>query len=274
MFKLLLLILCFAPTPVRAFDFIKFSPKSVNISALVGIKANIYGYTAPYTQVELRTNNAYALTTSNKFGYWQFLKIYLPPISNEICFFQTDSQNLTSPPTCIPTPPKNDFTSNIGPIVLPPTIAINTDKTTIPVYGTVATVPYSASGQSIPNTPINVHFFTQSNPKLFPVPAQAYSLPILQTLTNKDGSFTFSLPTSYSISYKFFATSNHDGLGPSPKSHTLNLYLPTPTISLWLISLLITIPIFFYLLTKSKKKTYLPALYPTSLVITVCPIDK
>ena len=234
--------------------------KSVNLSALVGIKANIYGYTSPDTKVELKSTNAYAVTTSNSYGYWQFLHIYLPPISQELCFFQTDSNNLTSPPTCIPTPPINDFTSNIGPIILAPTIAINSDSIT--PNSTLA-----SSGQSIPNTPIDIHFFTQSKTSLFPKPAQAYTLPILKTTTDKDGTFSLSLPTSYSTSYKFFATSNHEGLGPSPKSHTLNLYLPTPSFSIWLILLFLTIPLFIYLLTKSKKKKYLPALYPKSLVV-------
>lgn len=233
--------------------------KSVNVSALVGIKANIYGYTSPDTKVELKSTNAYAVTTSNSYGYWQFLRVYLPPISTELCFFQIDSNNLTSPPTCIPTPPINNFTSNIGPIILPPTITIDSDS--IAPNSTVA-----SSGQSIPNTPIDVHFFTQSKNILFPKPAQAYSLPILKTTTDKNGAFSFSLPTSYSTSYKFFATSNHEGLGPSPKSHTLNLYLPTFGFSIWLILLLLTIPIFIYLLTKSKKKRYLPALYPKSLI--------
>jgi len=65
------------------------NPKSVNLSALVGIKANIYGYTSPDTKVELKSTNAYAITTSNSYGYWQFLRIYLPPISQELCFFQS-----------------------------------------------------------------------------------------------------------------------------------------------------------------------------------------
>lgn len=269
MFKKLLLLsllLCFSPLPTHAFENIKYINKNVKVSALIGIKANIYGYTSPNTVVELKANNAYSLTTSNKFGYWQFLRIYLPPISTEICFFQTDSNNLTSPPTCIPTPPQNDFTSNIGPIILPPTIAINSNSIT-------PNSTITSSGQSIPNTPIDIHFFTQSAATLFPAPAQAYSLPVLNTITNKDGFFTFSLPTSYSTSYKFFATSNHDGLGPSPKSNTLNFYLPTPTISIWLISFIITLPIFIYIVLKSKKKTYLPALYPKSLAITICPIN-
>ena len=270
MFKKIFLLslifsLLFPPSHTHAFDLIKIISKGVSVSALIGIKANIYGYTSPNTTIELKADNAYAITTSNKFGYWQFLKIYLPPISNEICFFQTDSSNLTSPPTCIPTPPQNDFTSNIGPIILAPTIAINSN--TITPNSTI-----SSSGQSIPNTPIDIHFFTQSNPTLFPAPAQAYSLPVLETITNKDGYFTFSLPTSYSTSYKFFATSNHEGLGPSPKSNTLNFYLPTLTISVWLILFLFTIPIFIYLVLNRKKKRYLPALYPTSLVITVCPV--
>jgi len=245
--------------------------KSVFISALIGSKVTIYGYSSPNSKVDLIASNAQATTYSNKFGYWQFYRIYLPSITSEICFYLTDDTSLTAPPTCIPNPPPNDFTSNIGPIILPPTIAINSDE--ISPNSTVA-----SSGQSIPNTPIQIHFFTQQQNTTFPKTANAYSLPSLDVLTDKDGLFNFNLPTAYSTSYKFFASNHHPDLGPSPISHTLNLSLPSfwqlyKFILIPLILLFLTLLTFLYLLLfKSKKKRYLPAFYPKSLTITVCPV--
>ena len=257
-------------------------PKSVSISALIGYKANIYGYSAPNAKVELVATNAQATTYSNKYGYWQFRKIYLPPIASEICFYLTDNQNLSAPPTCIPTPPANDFTSNIGPIILPPTIAINSAN--ISPDSTVA-----SSGQSIPNTPIQIHFFRTEQSRLFPA-VYAYSLPSLDALTDKNGFFNFSLPTAYSTSYKFFATNNHPDLGPSPISHTLNLSLPSfwqiyQQIIITLVLFFITLALFIYFLFKNHQVQtgyrLIPALYPNSLAlypktltITSCPLPK
>jgi len=248
-------------------------PKSISISALIGSKVTIYGYSSPNSKIDLIASNAQATTYSNKFGYWQFYKIYLPSITSEICFYLTDDTNLTAPPTCIPNPPPNDFTSNIGPIILPPTIAINSDEIT--PNSTVA-----SSGQSIPNTPIQIHFFRTDRSR--PVPAAyAYSFPTLDILTDKDGLFNFNLPTAYSTSYKFFANNHHPDLGPSPISHTLNLSLPSfwqlyQQIIISLILFFITLILFIYFLFKGRrvrtKHCSVLALYPKSLTITSCPV--
>lgn len=251
-------------------------PKSVSISAQIGSKVSIYGYSAPNSKIDLFSSNANISTFSNKFGYWQFYQVYLPPIASEMCFYLTDNQNLSAPPTCIPTPPANDFTSNIGPIILPPTIAINSAE--ISPNSTVA-----SSGQSIPNTPIQIHFFNQSQITPFPKTANAYSLPALDILTDKNGFFNFSLPTAYSTSYKFFASNHHPDLGPSPISHTLNLSLPSfwqlyQQIIITLAFFFITLALFIYFLFKGRYVPTghcpVPALYPKTLIITSCPLPK
>jgi len=244
-------------------------PKSISISALIGSKVTIYGYSSPNSKVDLIASNAQATTYSNKFGYWQFYRIYLPSITSEICFYLTDDTNLTAPPTCIPNPPPNDFTSNIGPIILPPTIAINSEE--ISPNSTVA-----SSGQSIPNTPVQIHFFTQQQNTPFPKTANAYSLPNLEVLTDKDGLFNFNLPTAYSTSYKFFATNHHPNLSPSPISHTLNLSLPSfwqlyQKIIISLILFFITLALFIYFLFKNRQvrteQCSVLALYPKTLMV-------
>lgn len=251
--------------------------KSVKISALVGTKANIYGYCAPNSKVELKAVNANATTFSNKFGYFQFYRIYLPPIASEICFYLTDTTNRTAPPACIPAPPPNDFTNTIGPIVLPPTIAINSD-----IIQPNQTI--SSGGESIPNTPIQIHFFTEKENIIFPKAVNAYSLPVLEIMSDKNGQFNFNLPTAFSTSYKIFASTHHPDLGPSPVSNTLNFFLPSLFYIIWqtyqailipLIFLLLTLPLFIYALIKSKQlppQPSWPALYPKTLAITNCPI--
>lgn len=147
---------------------------------------------------------------------------------------------------------------------MPPTIALN--AATIQPGSTVA-----ASGQSLPNSQIEIYFYKVDDGALsFPKAALAYSLPILTTKSDHQGNFNLNLPTAYSSNYRLYvATKYQDNL--SPKSNTLLYVMPSLIWLFWLENkiLIIFLPIFILTLTffiyllvqySLPKKHYLPVI--------------
>lgn len=245
----------------------------VNISASIGEnEVTINGYTSPQAKVELTSSRVYALTYSDQSGYFEFKKTLLPKNPKDLCLVATDDISRRSFPICIPPPPETNYHTNIGPIILPPTIAINADA--IKPNATAL-----ASGQSIPNSPIEIYFYkVTDNAPSFVKPANAYSLPIFQTQSDSSGNFNFNLPTAYSSNYRLFASVKFED-DSSPKSNTITYALPSLWYFFWLqhsrlivfsTVFLLTLIIFIFLLLQSKsalQTRYLPALYPKSLLI-------
>ena len=269
----------FLLTPVNSYAFNQFQskPKSVSISAQIGQSSlTIYGYTSPNSRVELKSSRVFDLTFSNELGYFEFDKTLLPQNPSELCLSSTDNHNRQTPPVCIPPPPNTNYHTQIGPIIIAPTITLDSGKispnTTIP-----------ASGQTIPNTPIEIFFFQKADKApIFPKEAHALSLPKLSSISNSSGNFSFNLPTTYSTSYRLFVSTLIPQLGPSPKSNTLNFHLPSLFFLFWqeyslliimLPLFLLTLAIFCYLVYQDKKpiKRYLPAFYPKSLMLLPAP---
>lgn len=207
----------------------------------------INGFTSPLSKVEMTGINTYSLTYSDSDGYFEFPQNVLPKQLNELCFQSSDDNGLTTALVCIPPPPSNQYHTDIGPIILPPTIGLSQQ---------------SVSGNAIPNSPINIFLFTDN--KSLIKPAEAYSLPIYQTMSDEHGKYSFSLP----LQGRFFATTQYQSEN-SPKSVTLQYLLPSYNY-LYLLSLILimTLLFLFYLINKNKKNIrYLPALYPKSLIL-------
>lgn len=254
---------------------------SVKISASIGEnEITLYGYTSPDSKVELNGNNVYDVTYSDQTGFFEFQKTLLPKtyIASELCITSIDENYRTTHPVCIPPPPSSNYHTDIGPILLPPTLTIENDN--IKPGSTVIT-----SGQSIPNSQVDVHFFKIDNTgKTFPKSVHAYSLPSLSVKTDSLGYFSLNLPTAQSSDYRLFANVIYNDYN-SAKSNTLIFKLPSlfslfyqqNSYLFWQLPLyVITITLFFYLvygnlLFKSKKylpaikPNYTPALYPESL---------
>lgn len=249
-FLLVLLLIVFSQ-PCLALE----QKKEILISATVGEnKVTIFGYASPNSKIELANINIYDLIFSDQNGYFEFNKILIPKKTSDLCLTATDENSRQTTPVCFPPPPSASYQTNIGPIILPPTITI--DNKNIKPDRTV-----TSSGQSIPRSEIEIHFYKVNDQGLsFPKPVNAYSLPVFTATSDSDGNFDFNLPTAYASNYRLFASVKYkDNL--SPKSNTLTYFMPSLFSIFWqenyfyfllLPLFVITLTIFFYLISRSK----------------------
>lgn len=222
--------------------------KSVIISAQVpGNTITLFGYTSPNSKVELSNTKTFASTYSQEDGYFVFNSLNIPRLSQDLCLSAQDESNRPTHPVCIPEPPLTNSYTEIGPILLSPTISLDLKN------------QYS-SGQSIPSSTINIYLYQESSPLSFVKQAEAFSLPILSTQTDSQGNYSLNLPNTVATNYRIFATTQFLE-NNSPKSNTL-LYHPAFHFSylLFLIPLLIIIFSLLKLFPK-KHRRFLPALY-------------
>jgi hypothetical protein len=240
MFRIFLLLFLLLSSPAYALT----DNADVNISASIGEnEVTIFGFTSPNSRVELTGINIYALTYSGNFGFFKFDKHVLPKNPSDLCLQSKDHHGRSSTLVCIPPPPATNYHTDIGPIILPPTISLEQDK--INPNSTVIT-----SGQSIPNSPLTVFFYKVNDAaKSFPKAALAYSLPPIKTTTDENGNYSLNLPTAYSSNYRLYTSVEYDG-NNSPKSNTLLYFLPS---LFWLFLmqhtyLMVLLPIFIFTL--------------------------
>ncbi|MCW1949437.1 MAG: hypothetical protein KIH89_003310 [Candidatus Shapirobacteria bacterium] len=268
------------PHPIFAANY--SSNASTTITATINEnRVTIFGYTSPNSRVELSNVKIFAATYSDPSGYFLFDKTLIPKSTADLCLVSTDNSSRQTTPTCFPSPPLTNYQTNIGPILLPPTISLEEDN--INPNTTVIT-----SGQSIPNSQVSLSFYKVSDgAKSFVKSAYAYSLPSITATTDKSGNFSLTLPTAYSSDYRLYASAKFND-NYSPKSNTLIYILPSlfylflqqyPFIKFLLPLLILTLIVFFYLLhlQKPKSSKFLPAIrnfFPTvrriSPAITVC----
>lgn len=251
---LLFLFLLLLPKSVYAVEI----PKSIIISASVGEnEVTIFGQSSPNAKIELTGINIYSLTFSDKDGSFKFDKIILPKNPSELCLQSKDTNNRSTTPICIPPPPSTNYHTDIGPILLPPTVSLEQDK--INPNSTVI-----SSGQSIPNSPVTIFFYkVDDKAKSFPKSVFAYSLPPLKTTSDNDGNYSLNLPTAYSSNYRLYTSVQYND-SFSPKSNTL-LYLMPSFLNLWLqqhpylailLFIFILTLLLLFLLLFLKSKTY------------------
>lgn len=246
---LLLLLFFLFPIPTHAFGIA--DSNSTSVSAAVGEnEITLSGYTSPNSKVELTGINIYSLTFSDQDGYFEFTQIILPKNPSDLCLQSKDNSSRSSTPLCVPPPPATNYHTDIGPIVLPPTISLEQDK--INPNSTVI-----SSGQSIPNSTVTVFFYkVNDSAKSFPKSVLAYSLPPLETTTDKDGNYNLNLPTAYSSNYRLYTSVKYNG-SDSPKSNTLLYTMPSlfwlflyqyPSLAIIIFCFLFTLLLFFILL--------------------------
>ncbi len=275
----LLLFLIF-PHHISATNYQRES--SVSISASIGEnRVTIYGYTSPNSRVELSSPRVFAVTYSGSDGYFLFDKTLLPKNPSDLCLTSFDNNYRSTSPVCVPPPPINNYHTDIGPILLPPTISLENDQ--IKPNTTIVT-----SGQAIPNSQVNVSFYKINDSGVsFPKEVQAYSLPLVTAATDKDGNFSINLPTAYSSDYRLYASAKFND-NYSPKSNTLIYILPSlfylfiqqnRLLIVLLPIFILTIIILFYLLhLRSKiynlKPRFLPAIKNYFPATTLCQIKK
>jgi hypothetical protein len=195
--------------------------KDVQVSASIEeTKITIFGFTCPKCKVELSNPYTYAITYSDDKGYYIFNKLIIPKKFSDLCLTTIDKNNNHSAPNCIAPPPVTKYSTDIGPVLLSPSIKLTKD---------------TASGESFPNSPLNIHLFKQ---------AHAYSLPIITTSTDEKGHYEINIPNQYQSNFRLYTTANYQN-NNSPRSNTLIYHLPISN-EYWLY---IFLPILIILLT-------------------------
>lgn len=250
--------------------FVTSRPPPVTVSASIGTNhLTLFGYTAPQATVKL-SNYLFDLSTiSGVDGYFEFDRLLIPKNTPDLCLQSFDQLGRQSLPLCFPPPPATNYHTRIGPLLLSPSLSLNNPPS-------ARDSSAYASGQTIPNSTVSLHFF-QSDPNstpLSPHPAQALELPQLVAIADNLGNYSFNLPSSFAANYRLFATTTFRE-AHSPKSPTLSYQLASqfnflPLIFFTLFTLLILFSIRFL----KKRHHYLPAirrfwpaLYPKSLAV-------
>jgi hypothetical protein len=195
----------------------------VNVSALIGGEGtfSLYGYTSPDSTVSISSQGIYDETRSDNTGYFLFIKKPTSLFQQDLCLSVQDNLGRISTPICIPSLPSGDNIV-IGPIILPPTVSLNTGSLFIgeePIL----------SGQTIPNTNVKLSLFTDTNKarefialKNFVKPVEAYTIPRINIISDSKGNYSVALPSSQVNYYRMFVQSIFQE-SYSPKSNTLHL---------------------------------------------------
>ena len=256
MYFLLLFLFFLFPISASATEYNASTSTTITASIEVN-RVTIYGYTSPNSKTELSNSQIYSQTYSNDSGYFIFDKILLPKENlSDLCLTSTDNNSRLSTPVCFPPPPASNYHTDIGPILLPPTITLS--ESDIDPNSTVTT-----SGQAIPNSQVSISFYkVNDSAKAFGIKeAFAYSLPSVTATTDEFGNFSLNLPTAYSSDYRLYATAKFND-NYSPKSNTLIYILPSlfylflrqyPFVKYLIPLLIIALIITFYLLHLRSK---------------------
>lgn len=267
LYLLLAYQMLFFPQGVILSDIV-VSPAPVSISASISDnRVTITGYTSPTSVVELTSFKVSASVYSDSTGFFVFDRTLLPKNPGELCLSSIDSSSRLSTPVCIPAPPPTNYQTDIGPILLAPTLTLDSDS----IKPNSTTV---ASGQSIPGSQVYIHLYqVDTKAPIFPKSVQAFGLPSYTVHSDTSGNYSFNLPTAYSSNYRLYSTVAFLD-NQSPKSNTLMYKLPSLLWLFWLqnsrliVTLLvftITLTLFVYLIYiyyLASRPRYLPVLYP------------
>ena len=151
---------------------------------------------------------------------------------------------------CLPPLPSTNTLTNVGPIVIAPTLSQDKSSTDL-----------IASGQSVPNSTVNIQLFQVENKPSLVKKAQAFSLPNLSTTTDSKGNFNLNLPTQYSSEYRYYATIITPDSLASAKSNSLYYQNPSSHNYILFIFLFIAVIIIIYK-HRQTNHHYYPALRP------------
>lgn len=231
-------------------------PSNLNTNVAVDVsigefRFTLFGYASPNALVSLEGMGIYDQTYSNQSGYFEFRNRFSPLAPREACLTAQDQFGRTTTPTCLPPfPTKYDI--NIGPVLLPPTISLNTpSRQWLNNDNFFMGDEITATGQTIPNTNVAFSIFrdekdshgllADSHGWGFVKPVEAYFFPSLTTKADSKGNFSFSLPSSNPSYFRLFAQTNYQQ-SDSPKSNGLNLKIyPVWMIIIYLFTLLFSL---------------------------------
>jgi len=189
---------------------IKSQSTEIFNSAFIGeFKFSLFGYTSPYAVVSFEGMGIFDQTTADDQGYFQFSNRFSPFSKREACLSSKDQFGRLSSPLCLPPFPVN-YNVSIGPVIIPPTVSL--DKKDYFMGDEVI-----LSGQTVPNTDVNLSVFTNDNPNLLSriyhlssiiKPVEAFTFPELVSQSDSKGNFSINLPSSNPKKFRLFAQTN------------------------------------------------------------------
>jgi hypothetical protein len=203
----------------------------VTISASLGQPIlKLWGYGPPGSRVEIEGDEVDDFTYTESNGYFEFENAFLPSPSDslypELCLTAIDPAGRATPPTCIPGIPAADYSYNIGPVILPPTLSLN--------KGTVTPGSQSgAEGTTIPNSQVKIILAEDSDSEQasgfnLVETAKAYYIPNYTVQSDAQGNFSFNMPDASPNNWHIFAITNYSQGALSPKSNTLKFEVISP----------------------------------------------
>ncbi|MFH1971414.1 MAG: hypothetical protein ABIJ05_03470 [Patescibacteria group bacterium] len=197
-------------------------------------KLIIFGYGPSFSDIYMEGIGVSENTKTLEDGYFEFNSLTFPTLLSslvgnlypEICIWSKDLLDRKTPPTCIPPLSLAILTRKIGPILLAPTLGIESSK--IPQGKQII-----AYGTTTPNTEVNIFLAKKDTKSIFNIIPEisAYSLPKYTINSNQKGYFEFTLPTSDSDNWKVYAASNFQG-NNTPKSYTLSFDVKGPIMTI------------------------------------------
>ncbi|MCS7093154.1 MAG: hypothetical protein NZL96_01840 [Patescibacteria group bacterium] len=178
----------------------------VTNSAFIGdFFFNLFGYTSPFAEVSFLGQGIADKTVADEKGYFEFKNRFSPLSPREACLSAKDQFGRISAPVCLPSFP-TQYNVTIGPVILPPTISF--DKKNYFIGDKVI-----LTGQTVPNSEINLSFFTDEKLSSFfsrklnlnlIKDITAFSLPRITIVSDEKGNFSVTLPSSISETYRVF----------------------------------------------------------------------
>jgi hypothetical protein len=202
------------------------------ISASLGAPIlRLWGYGAPGTKIELSGQGVYDLTYTGSDGYFEFANAFLPTANSdllypELCLTEIDNLGRATPPTCIPALPAIELSYDIGPVLIPPTLSLDTGTTT-------PSSQAQAEGVTIPNSSVKVILAedkVNGSATGFKIvePALAYYIPNYTVESDAQGNFSFNMPSTSPDTWHVFVITNFSQGTISPKSNTLKFQVISP----------------------------------------------
>jgi len=182
------------------------------VSARVGeYYLTLSGYTSPQALVILSssTGNLSAQTTADQKGFFLFKMVFLPHKIGELSLISQDTDGLASPPVYLPEPSDSEGEKDIfiENILLPPTVSFSSGSNDRENGS-------SAAGKTFPNSKVLVYLYADLKTTLWQKiktvivkTVFAKAAPRLETTSNDNGEFEFSLPSVEPAEQKLFVAS-------------------------------------------------------------------
>lgn len=210
--------------------------RDVEVSAtIVPSKARltIFGYSPANIPVSLTGRNVLELTTSDADGYFEFVNVPLPDITENLIFYpelclQAYYKEVSTQPTCLPKIPAGQNEYKIGPVLISPILVIEKSEALV-------NSQIKATGKAIPNSSVFVYLAKEKSQGIINLlenikiirTASAYYLPKYEITSDENGSFEFNLPTESQAKWRIFTAYSFQNQN-SPKSNTLSYEVKSP----------------------------------------------